>query len=106
MAKMSVLIMPRESMEKAGMGEKRPIELRRNRTTSSCVSQQNSWPLWKVVVVHFGCCFLLELLLSLVLIGTTKFWTPRRIRSMAASRLKDTEHRVRVSIGLCETELK
>lgn len=76
MAKMSVLIMPRESMEKAGMGEKRPIELRRNLTTSSCVSQQNSWPLWKVVVVHFGCCFLLELLLNLVLIGTTKFWTP------------------------------
>lgn len=41
----SGLIMPRDSMESAGIGEKRPIELRRNLITSSCVSQQNSRPL-------------------------------------------------------------
>ena len=35
MASMSVLIMPSVSIESAGIGENRPIELRRNRIMSS-----------------------------------------------------------------------
>ena len=65
--KKSVLIMPSVSMDTAGIGEKRPIELRRNLTMSSWVSQQNSRPLWEVI--EDFCSFLLEL----VFIGTTRF---------------------------------
>lgn len=46
---------PRESIDRAGSGEKRAIELRRNRITSSWVSQQNSRPLlWWVGLVVVG----------------------------------------------------
>lgn len=75
MAKKSVVMIPRASIERAGIGEKSPMELRRNRITSSWVNQQNSRPLWTVMVVElvegFGYCFLLEL--NLVWIGTTRF---------------------------------
>lgn len=39
-----VLMSPSVLMERAGMDEKRPIELRRNLMMSSWVSQQNSRP--------------------------------------------------------------
>ena len=85
--------MPSVSTERAGRGAKRPIELRKNLIMSSCVSQQNSRPLWMVglVIESFWCCFLLELELYLGFIGTTRFLAPWRMRSIASNKLKDKE---------------
>jgi hypothetical protein len=42
-----------------------------------------------LVIESFWCCFLLELELYLVFIGTTRFLAPWRMRSIASNKLKD-----------------
>lgn len=98
MARTSELIISRASIESWGSGLKRPMEPSRNRITSSWVNQQNSAPLWPLIVDDFCCCFLLEMpLLFVCSIGTTRFCAPWSMRSMASNKLKHQTARRKVN---------
>lgn len=83
-----LLMIPRSKIDIAGKGENAAMRPRRNWMMSSCVIQQNRRPFECVVVVtemlSFCCLFLVTVF---VRIGTIRFCAPWVIRSMASTKL-------------------